>query len=365
MSQRVRRAGAVVVGLVLVVIALACTKDAPQVTTATSPGVQVRERLDVKDMTAKQKAAFVAAVRKLQTTPSPEDPSFTWYEQFVSWHRAAFSCAQARGPVGAAHNSPLFLPWHREYLIRFENALQQVSNDPSVRLPYWDWTDPASTKAVFSDDMMGPEGDPAQDYAVTSGPFAKGTYELRVLDPETVQGQIAPQDPFLVRRFGAYGDGTVSLPTSADVRDVTSAPAYDTPPWDANSPKKKSFRNAVEGWRGAEYPECTDGWQTITEVPGAPHAMHNVVHIWAGGIWKDGAGKPRAGSIVYNTSPNDPVFFLHHSNIDRLWSEWQASTSEQFPTEASGYTPQSTMWPWFDRPIDTLYSTKALGYTYG
>jgi hypothetical protein len=117
----------------------------------------------------------------------------------------------------------------------FENALREVSGDDTIALPYWDWTDAASTDAVFSDDMMGPEGDPAQDYAVTSGPFAKGVYELRVLDPETVQGQIAPQDPFLVRRFGAYGDTTVELPTKADVRDTVAAPIYDTPPWDANS----------------------------------------------------------------------------------------------------------------------------------
>jgi tyrosinase len=23
------------------------------------------------------------------------------------------------------------------------------------------------------------------------------------------------------------------------------------------------------------------------------------------------------------TSPNDPIFFLHHANIDRIWWNWQ------------------------------------------
>lgn len=27
--------------------------------------------------------------------------------------------------------------------------------------------------------------------------------------------------------------------------------------------------------------------------------------------------------MLLPTSPNDPVFFLHHSNVDRLWAEWQ------------------------------------------
>ncbi|KPA35765.1 monooxygenase [Fusarium langsethiae] len=27
--------------------------------------------------------------------------------------------------------------------------------------------------------------------------------------------------------------------------------------------------------------------------------------------------------MIPNTSPNDPIFFLHHTQIDRLWSLWQ------------------------------------------
>ena len=35
--------------------------------------------------------------------------------------------------------------------------------------------------------------------------------------------------------------------------------------------------------------------------------MHNLVHRWVG------------GSMGPGTSPNDPVFFLHHCNVDRIW----------------------------------------------
>lgn len=27
--------------------------------------------------------------------------------------------------------------------------------------------------------------------------------------------------------------------------------------------------------------------------------------------------------MLPGTSPNDPVFFLHHCNVDRLWWQWQ------------------------------------------
>jgi tyrosinase len=39
--------------------------------------------------------------------------------------------------------------------------------------------------------------------------------------------------------------------------------------------------------------------------------IHNTAHDWVG------------GSLATPCSPNDPVFWLHHCNIDRLWAEWQ------------------------------------------
>jgi len=39
---------------------------------------------------------------------------------------------------GWAHQDSVFFPWHRELLYQFEKLLQ--SADPSVTIPYWDWT---------------------------------------------------------------------------------------------------------------------------------------------------------------------------------------------------------------------------------
>ena len=41
--------------------------------------------------------------------------------------------------------------------------------------------------------------------------------------------------------------------------------------------------------------------------------LHNLVHRWVN------------GNMLDMTSPNDPVFFLHHAAIDRMWSIWQAN----------------------------------------
>src|SRR5262249_27863184 len=42
------------------------------------------------------------------------------------------------------HGTPYFFPWHRLYLFYFERVLQKAANDPTLRLPYWDYTDPAN-----------------------------------------------------------------------------------------------------------------------------------------------------------------------------------------------------------------------------
>jgi len=44
------------------------------------------------------------------------------------------------------------------------------------------------------------------------------------------------------------------------------------------------------------------------------NGIHGAVHIWVGGTMSDAA-----------VSPADPVFWLHHANLDRLWWNWYNS----------------------------------------
>ncbi|HEY1248096.1 MAG TPA: tyrosinase family protein, partial [Nitrososphaera sp.] len=47
--------------------------------------------------------------------------------------------------------------------------------------------------------------------------------------------------------------------------------------------------------------------------------IHNLVHRWVG------------GNMLRMTSPNDPVFFMHHAAIDRMWSIWQKKVASGTP----------------------------------
>lgn len=323
-----------------------------------SPVLHVRK--DVKDLTAQEKADFVAAILKLKQTPSPWNAKFNYYDQFVWWHRQSFLCQ-----IHAAHMSSAFLPWHREFLLLFEKALRDVSGNPNITIPYWDWTDPNSTAAVFAPGFMGPMGLKTMGYAVTYGPFRKSNWRLNIVDPKA-------SDPvglhYLVRRF-ATPIGR-SLPTAADVNVALSRNSYDVPPYDAMSNPKRSFRNYLEGWREVKRMTCEDGLMGVDSKHGAPHDMHNRVHLWVGGIW--GTQKaPHLGTMVLNTSLNDPVFWLHHANIDRIWSQWEQMHGELYqPVSGArrGQNLHDTMWPYRTVGIETtiadLLDIDSLGYTY-
>lgn len=80
---------------------------------------------------------------------------------------------------------------------------------------------------------------------------------------------------------------------------------------------------------------------------------HNTVHGWVGGTMND---------IQY--SPSDPVFWMHHAMIDRLWALWQSQPANgaKAPTLSGA---DKIMDPWTPDTATGMASIGALGYSYG
>ncbi len=128
----------------------------------------------------------------------------TRYDQFVAWHLSLYYCTPQDPLLQTlmrAHGGPMFGPWHRLYLVLFENALRAVSGK-RITVPYWDWTDPKSTGAVFKDTFMGGDGDPSDDFAVKSGPFRKDQWKLVVNPPGFLASPSVTT--YLTRHFGSF-----------------------------------------------------------------------------------------------------------------------------------------------------------------
>lgn len=315
----------------------------------------VRVRKNVKALTLKERHEYVKAVLKLKKTPSPYTPGLSYYDQFVEWHRSLYVCGPApemgTSETGGmdmdhqamAHGGPLFLPWHRKYVQLFEDALREVSGNKDITVPYWDWTDEASTAALFQDDFMGGDGDPNDGYAVHGGPFRKGQWAVTI-QPQGIVEQ-ASCWPHLVRRFGSIPTAS-KLPSAQEVQTALATPVYDVAPWDTTSDWTRSFRNNLEGFRdppGQNSMVCgPDGIMMV--LPLNPPTLHNAVHGWVGGlVGVTESQLPQFGTMVTATSPNDPVFFIHHANVDRLWAEWQRLHGVHTYAPRSGGVPGSNV----------------------
>ncbi|HEX2064906.1 MAG TPA: tyrosinase family protein [Acidimicrobiales bacterium] len=231
---------------------------------------------------------------------TPPQPLSTW-DLFVLWHLIAMTTATPSGQDrNAAHTGPVFLPWHRWFLLLLETNLQRVLEDTDFGLPYWDWAadgdlpvDQQANAPVWAPECMGGNGSSPDDPVVETGPFAAATgFRVRV-ESDEVTGVWAVNRP--LRRWFRGSEG-LGLPTTPDAKAVLDIVPYDSPPWDLNSPL--GFRNPVEGWT-------------------RPTGLHNLVHVWI------------RGDMEVATSPNDPVFYLNHCNVDRLWASWQAAHPDE------------------------------------
>lgn len=85
------------------------------------------------------------------------------------------------------------------------------------------------------------------------------------------------------------------------------------------------------------------------------NSVHGSVHVRVGG---------NMGSVPF--SAYDPIFYLHHCNVDRLWAKWQINNTISLPSDEANYEldpfnkPFSTEWH-----IGSEYeSTTAIGYKY-
>ncbi|MGW2014537.1 tyrosinase MelC2 [Streptomyces sp. NPDC001927] len=258
-------------------------------------------------LTADEKKRFVDALLELKRSGR--------YDTFVTTHNA-FIMGDTDSGDRVGHRSPSFLPWHRRFLIEFEQALQSV--DATVALPYWDWTaDRTARSSLWAPDFLGGTGR-ARDGQVLDGAFARSGNRW------TINVRVDSRD-FLRRDLGAGGR---QLPTRAEVDSVLAMETYDMAPWNSSS---DGFRNHLEGWRGVN--------------------LHNRVHVWVGGQMGTGV------------SPNDPVFWMHHAFIDKLWADWQARHPRSAYLPAAGTANvvdlTDTMRPWNNvTPADMLDHTR-------
>ena len=279
----------------------------------------MRCRKNVRDVTSAEKADFVAAIKGLKARDSVLHPgSQSRYDDFVEIHRSAMDEAQI-GPGGAVinpgwgHFDSAFFPWHRELLYRFEEELRSIR--PNATIPYWDWSRARTSGSAgwpFTHDFIGEDGTDAAGDRVLRQSGAPTPYPF---DPEawTVVVTDTPTETRALRR--AFGERA----------DAPALPLNDVVVTGTRTTVRQALTSA--------------GFLTLRA---RSEDLHNLVHRWAG------------GSMITASSPNDPVFWMHHAQIDRMWTLWQeinpALPKYVHTNDFAGHRPDDTLI--FARPGD-------------
>lgn len=162
------------------------------------------------------------------------------------------------------HGTFFFFPWHRMYLYYFERILRQASGDRTLALPYWNYSDA-----------------PAQ--RVLPMPFRT---------PANTTNSLYESD--------RTGNVDVNSGNPLPATTVSYAAAF----------RRINFFHTTTGssFGGRLVSQTSHSSNGKGELERRPHDQ---VHGNIGGLM----GNPQSAAL-------DPIFWLHHANIDRLWERW-------------------------------------------
>jgi len=190
------------------------------------------------------------------------------------------------------HASWFFLPWHRMYVWYFEQivraAVVQQHGSADWALPYWNYG------------LGGQEATLPQAFRAP-------------------QVNNATNPLYVAARADGMNDGTGSIPPDVGVPAQAlqcasfEGPTQTTPPEFGGGPADPTVQ--FSSWTGV-----------LENTP------HNIVHDLVGGqgLMSDP-----------DTAAQDPIFWLHHANVDRIWNQWaNAAATHKAPTEGN-WTSQS------------------------
>ena len=279
------------------------------------------------------RAAYAAGVRTRRSLHgmSLDDPDLVAWRDFVNFMQLkeqnqlvswlGFSLQHGNQNAGykyCPHGDWYFLPWHREYVLMYERAVQALTLYKNFAMPYWDWTTDRTIPAAFTDPTYKDRPNPLY---VSSRTLNTKNWPLA----DSVVGPQVLKQIFSANLFQEFGTSRNPKQNNLDMSWVV---------------RGGGAQRALEG------------------------TAHNLVHNYIGGFM------PSPGS------PRDPIFFMHHGNIDRIWWWWNTSLGNQ---NTAGMTADEQTW-WLDMfykdnyvtPDGKFYGVKtrdvqsaqALGYTY-
>ena len=194
-------------------------------------------------------AALADAYGKMQAFSAPDNRGWIYwaeihgFNRYECWHHARIGL-----PSGPLFPYDLFLPWHRAFLVFFDNVARDQNED--AVLPWWDWTSDESHAIGL------PAAYTAGGEALESGPLPEinGEPERR-----TTRN---PDDPAALPSFEEVYDDVNGIIALTDFRDFSN--------------QLQDVHDGIHGWVGGDMGSI--GTSAFDPVFWAHHAM--IDRVW-------------------------------------------------------------------------------------
>ncbi|XWS62777.1 hypothetical protein CRYUN_Cryun06bG0039900 [Craigia yunnanensis] len=190
----------------------------------------------------------------------------------------AYDQQNSNAPI-SIHRTWLFFPWHRMMIYFHERIICSLIGDDTFALPYWAWDIP--------------------------------------------EGMVIPNmySNMSLSFFHTQRDFSHFPPHVADLNYVSENNLSPQEQLDTNL--AFMYNQMISGARKTElFMGCTykAGEEGYCNGPGTIElAPHNTLHTWVGSSLNPG----REDMGKFYSAARDPIFYAHHSNIDRLWEVWR------------------------------------------
>ncbi|KAA8576834.1 hypothetical protein EYC84_006881 [Monilinia fructicola] len=293
-----------------------------------------RQNIDDLQKNEPQWFLYIQALQAMQAAPEYSDGLS--YFQIAGIHGRPYigwdGVSQAVGaPLTGycTHDSVLFATWHRPYLALFEQVLASYAQSiaktyisplyptyqaaaDNLRIPFWDWgVTPSMPKIVnvATISIVLPSGATAE----VNNPLFRYNFQNKPLNqqyfPPGDSDGMMQQYNWTVRDPDNLGNGQSDF--DAANQNLENAGLGDQV-WTAVM-KSKTFNN----------------FATMASSGSSIESPHGTVHVLVGGEY---------GHMSFlSYSAFDPIFWLHHANVDRVLSMYQAIDSTTYITSLIDY----------------------------
>ncbi|RCW87099.1 tyrosinase family protein [Paracoccus lutimaris] len=239
-----------------------------------------------------------------------------------NWYRIAFIHL-----LDCPHGNWWFTNWHRGFIGHFEQICRELSGYADFALPYWDWTDLPRLPETFFEGVLNPVESPL--YIATHADFeAKLKPVMQAEWNSFSPAQLAQEQLRHYADFGAlWSDAYSAFADQGNARLLTR----DAPDLDPITRQAVSLPTVLSALRPTGFVKdprtmvvgelyfnspVTDSHHVMAGFSILEGQPHNKVHNNVGGTVSP------EGLMTEFLSPLDPIFFMHHCNIDRLWDVW-------------------------------------------